>query len=333
MNLQTLKLDRSVETLLELALMTPVQDFLSRPGKKIRTQIVELGYAFSDTRVAAGPLSPTEKVLCEKAAELLETLHAGSLVIDDIQDGSRIRRGKPSLHVTYGLPVALNAGNWMYFWPLQKIGALGVSDKTELALYRLFNDVMLKAHYGQALDVGIRIDEVPQENVFKLCMSSIELKSGALMSLAISLGATLAQASPERIGVLQDFGNSFGTALQMYDDIGNFCAAPSKEPLDYTKRFEDLYLRRPSWIWAVAATECTSQVYQALVDAVWRLPDESFLKPWIEIHQIVPKSKARAKAHLSKCLDGLNHHLPPEPTSSGFVQLRELSSFLERVYV
>jgi hypothetical protein len=50
---------------------------------------------------------------------VVEFIHAGSLVVEDIEDGSRIRRGRVALHVRYGMPVALNAGNWLYFWPFE----------------------------------------------------------------------------------------------------------------------------------------------------------------------------------------------------------------------
>ena len=47
---------------------------------------------------------------------LVEIIHAGSLIVDDIEDGSTQRRGAPCRPPAYGVPLALNGANWMYFW-------------------------------------------------------------------------------------------------------------------------------------------------------------------------------------------------------------------------
>jgi geranylgeranyl pyrophosphate synthase len=52
---------------------------------------------------------------------LSELIHTGSLIIDDIQDQSELRRGRPSLYRTYGIDVAINAGNTLYFLPFVEL--------------------------------------------------------------------------------------------------------------------------------------------------------------------------------------------------------------------
>ncbi|MFO0131652.1 MAG: polyprenyl synthetase family protein [bacterium] len=51
-------------------------------------------------------------------AALGEIIHNGSLIIDDIEDGSDLRREKPCVHKIYGTDVAVNAGNALYFIPM-----------------------------------------------------------------------------------------------------------------------------------------------------------------------------------------------------------------------
>jgi len=96
--------------LLEKTLIQPIDDLYGRPGKKIRNQIVEMSFLLAGTNDFPMELSEREKELCNTCGEVLEALHSGSLVVDDIQDGSKVRRGEPTLHLRYGLPVALNAG-------------------------------------------------------------------------------------------------------------------------------------------------------------------------------------------------------------------------------
>ena len=91
-----------VEQRLHTALRGPVAEFLGRGGKRVRAEIVGLA-----CRVASRGRQQAD---CPEALlEFLELMHAGTLVIDDVQDGSRMRRGRESLHVTHGVPLAINA--------------------------------------------------------------------------------------------------------------------------------------------------------------------------------------------------------------------------------
>jgi hypothetical protein len=94
--------------------LVPVHGFLSRPGKRIRACLLQAGF-----ELAGGRGKPPELML-----DFVELLHAGSLVIDDIEDDSDSRRGQPTLHRQLGIPIALNAGNWMYFSALEKLTQL-----------------------------------------------------------------------------------------------------------------------------------------------------------------------------------------------------------------
>lgn len=313
------------------ALLEPLEDFFSRPGKNVRGKLVELGF-----RLAAdgkeGSLSSREAEICGALASMLEAIHAGSLIVDDIEDGSRLRRGEQTLHLRYGTPVALNAGNFLYFLSLQRLSGLGLDPAIELSAYRLCHEALLRAHFGQALDVGVGIHEVPQDRVLAVSLASLELKSGALMAMAIALGALAGGASPERMAALDEFGHCFGVALQMFDDLGNLRALPDVSP-EVSKRFEDLYLRRPSWVWGAAARTCGEREYREFVDAVVKLPDESFLVPWIEIHDFVPKAKALARGWLEESISSLIEKLGGKTAhASALADVRELAEKVAHAY-
>ncbi len=51
-------------------------------------------------------------------AALCEMIHNASLIMDDIEDNSKVRREKPCVHLIYGIDVSTNAGNFMYFLPM-----------------------------------------------------------------------------------------------------------------------------------------------------------------------------------------------------------------------
>ena len=169
----------AVDDVIKVALLNPVKDVTSNRGKRIRGKLVTLSY-----RLLAEGSAPShiETVQCGICAEVVELIHAGSLVVDDIEDGSITRRGKPALHIRYGLPTALNAGNWLYFWPFQLIKALELPNRTALAVYECYHRTLLRAHFGQAMDLGSRVDSLLQTRVPEVCLATMELRTGALMA-------------------------------------------------------------------------------------------------------------------------------------------------------
>jgi geranylgeranyl pyrophosphate synthase len=285
-----LKSGASLEDIIQIALMNPVKDVTSNRGKRIRGKLVALSY-----RLLAKGSTPSrvETVQCRTCAEVVESIHAGSLVVDDIEDGSTIRRGKPALHIRYGLPTALNAGNWLYFWPTQLIKGLELPSKTALSVYECYHRTLLRAHFGQAMDLGSRVDRLLQNRVPDVCLATMELKTGALMGFAMMLGAAVAGAAEAAASLVDEFGRDLGIALQMFDDLGNVLGI--REP---AKKYEDLVLYRPSWAWGCAARASTPQNYEQFVAAVGKLPDARELENWIDKHRLIQRMRESARHRL-----------------------------------
>lgn len=75
--------------------------------------------------------------------DLVEMLHNASLLIDDIEDNSKLRRGAPVAHSIYGIPLTINAANYVYFLAMQKALLLKHPDVTKIFL-RLLNNHSLR---------------------------------------------------------------------------------------------------------------------------------------------------------------------------------------------
>jgi geranylgeranyl pyrophosphate synthase len=214
-------------------LFGPAGRFLRVPGKRVRAELVQLGWTLGG---AAGPCP----ALLADAAELL---HAGALIVDDIQDAATTRRGRPALHRTIGVPLALNAGNWLFFWPLERLSRLPFDDATALALHRRIVQVVARCHVGQALDLGLAIDTLRPCDVAPAVRAITELKTGSLTGLAVALGAVAAGASARRAGALERFGQRLGVGLQMLNDLADLEAPRGA-------RYRDLRAGRVTWPWA-----------------------------------------------------------------------------------
>lgn len=236
---------------LEQSLIAPALEFLSRPSKGFRARLVELSYALSGGLGKEPPRA---------AIELVEMLHAGSLVIDDIEDDAELRRGAPALHRSLGLPRALNLGNWLYFVAISRIEDMGLTDASLLTMLRSTQACLLRCHEGQALDLSTRIDDVEQDEVRSLCLSISARKTAALMGLACEAGARAAGANDDKVRVLCRFGERLGLALQMLDDVSGVL-----NPARRDKGLEDLRERRLSWAWVFAADALSAGPFRKLV--------------------------------------------------------------------
>lgn len=291
------RIDEVVKNCIESSLFEPAHLFLNRPRKKVRAHLVHAGLRMAED----SEIPETRFVRLQKAfislERTLEAIHAGSLIIDDIQDNSTERRGGPCLHSTYGVPLAINAGNWLYFEPFSWIRRLGLPETMELELYRSYHKAMADAHLGQSIDLGLRVDDLRQDLVENVCLSSLRLKTGSLTSLALSAGAILGGATASRLSLIRDFGTRFGIALQMYDDVQN-----CRLPIGHSKRYEDFRLRRPSWVWASFANHASPREYAHFIKAVHALPQEDDLQLILESHESLGRATAEAHAFLDEAI-------------------------------
>jgi geranylgeranyl pyrophosphate synthase len=233
----------------ERSLAAPLRDFLSRPGKEIRARLVELGHEM------AGGTTPPPAAL----PAIVELLHAGSLIVDDIQDGSAMRRGRPALHRRHGLPVALNAGNYLYFWPLLLLDEVPLPDADKLAAHRRITETLVRCHHGQALDVSLHVGELPRRDVPSVVEGAARLKTGSLTALCLWLGARAAGALPSEEEALDAFGEEFGLCLQMLDDLSGLLSPRRRD-----KGHEDLVAGRLTWPWAWLAAHAPPSRYERL---------------------------------------------------------------------
>lgn len=240
--------------LLNAALFDPARDVLGRSGKGLRSRLLRCAWELA----GGAPDGPPELLPL-----VIELIHAGSLVIDDIEDDSPMRRGEPSLHRRYGVPLALNTGNWLYFLPLALLSRIPLPVEIRLALYEDISVALLRCHQGQALDLSIRITEVRRADVPVLVSSTTRMKTGSLMQLAAVLGARAAGGAEDRIEQLGRFGIELGVGLQMLDDWSGIGVADRRE-----KGVEDIKLARPTWPWAWLAEDEDELAYAELVRQV-----------------------------------------------------------------
>jgi len=85
---------------------------------------------------------PEDKICVIK--DIIASLHTSSLLIDDIEDNSKLRRGVPVAHAIYGIASTINCANYVYFLALEKCYGLNSPEAM-----RVFVKELLNLHRGQ----------------------------------------------------------------------------------------------------------------------------------------------------------------------------------------
>lgn len=173
-------------------------------GKHIRPLLCLLsaGACGADWRAALPP------------ACAVELIHTFSLVHDDIQDESPLRRSRSAVWVQYGLAHAINVGDAMFALAFSAIS--GGSSAFCPVFLHILSETCLRLTAGQCLDMtyakteGVRLRQYEE---------MIGDKTAALIQASCRLGAVAAGAAPEIEQAFADFGHSLGMAFQIQDDF------------------------------------------------------------------------------------------------------------------
>jgi len=185
-----------------------VWDLLDRGGKRFRPALT-----FLACECVGG-----KKEDAAGAAAAIELLHNMTLVHDDIEDQSELRRGKPCIHKIYGVPSAINAGDAM----LIKVFEIANSSKIPAErCQRLVAKIAERAYgitWGQAFEFSMwKRKSFTEEDVIRL----LRYKTGALTGLSTEGGAIAGGGSQEQLKTLGEFGETVGIAFQIVDDLLN----------------------------------------------------------------------------------------------------------------
>lgn len=197
---------------LNKALAEPVWEFLDRGGKRWRPALFLL------VCEALGK-NPEEFI---EFAIIPEVIHNGTIIVDDVEDNSELRRGKPCSHRIYGVDVAVNAGNAMYFLPFLTL----IKNKAKLPpekinkIYDIYIKEMINLSLGQAMDIAWHknladADIITENQYLQMCA----YKTGTLARMAAKIAAVLADADDDLTDKLGEFAEAIGVAFQIRDDI------------------------------------------------------------------------------------------------------------------
>jgi geranylgeranyl pyrophosphate synthase len=198
-------LDSDVDTLADAS-----KHIIKSGGKRIRPQVAILSY------LAAGG-DNVEHVA--DAAAALEMVHTATLVHDDINDHSMLRRGKLSVHARWGRTFALLAGDYMFAKVYQMMAHYGIRCN------QIMSDACVNLVEGETLQaLAAKAGDMNRETYKTI----IERKTASLFTAGTQMGAIIAGATEEVIVALGDYGRYLGMTFQVVDDILDIVGDPEK---------------------------------------------------------------------------------------------------------
>lgn len=182
-------------------LYQPISYMMSLGGKRIRPIFVMLASEMFDETV--------ERAL--PAAYGIELFHNYTLIHDDIMDKADKRRGKPTVHKTYGLNAGILSGDLTMILAYSYLLRSG----SELVLLPMFNEAARQICEGQQLDMDF---EEQDQVAYTEYLEMIRLKTAVLLGVSLRVGGTIAGASELLQEKLYQIGENLGISFQLQDD-------------------------------------------------------------------------------------------------------------------
>ncbi len=197
----------------------PIWDLLDRGGKRWRPAL---------TMIVAGCLGKDPESLADVAAAS-EVIHNGTLMVDDVEDSSDLRRGRPCTHIKYGVDVAVNAGNAMYYLSMLPLlrDRKKYGEKETLKAYDVYIEELVRLSYGQGTDIYWHrgnAGEVTERQYLQMCA----FKTGTIARLAAKWGAIFAGGTDDQVEAAGMLAESIGVAFQIQDDVLNLLGEEGK---------------------------------------------------------------------------------------------------------
>ena len=229
--------------------------WLAKGGKRWRPFLAACAFlSFQGRREGEAPED------LRKAAVAVECFHKASLIHDDIEDGDGERYGGKALHAQYGVPIALNAGDFLLGEGYRLIGEIGVADgaKAQMVIAAAWGHRSLCIGQGEELMAKRARRPVAPARVIEI----FRMKTAPAFEVALRVGTTLAGAGEDLWPALARYGEALGIAYQIRDDLADWSAGTPRG--DAGAAPGDLEGERPSILLSLAEERATGETKRFL---------------------------------------------------------------------
>jgi geranylgeranyl diphosphate synthase type I len=150
------------------------------------------------------------------AAVAIELLHNFTLIHDDIEDGSEMRHGRPTLWRVAGVPQAINAGDGLFVVAQRTLLDLSLKPERVVEASQLLNDACVTLCEGQYADIGFETRGGVSLSDYEAMIGG---KTAALLGASGAIGALAGGAKRDAVQAFLRCGMLLGMAFQAQDDV------------------------------------------------------------------------------------------------------------------
>jgi geranylgeranyl diphosphate synthase type I len=183
-----------------------VQEHLETGGKRLRARL-----ALAATEALGG-----EAATAVGWAAACELLHNATLVHDDLQDGDRQRRGRPTVWITHGAEQAINAGDLLFLLPLVAIDVVPIEAGQRWDLARAFAARGLSVIRGQGEELSLARAGRTELQAY---IQTVTGKTSGLFELPVEGAGIVAGRTPAEASSLAAGFRPLGVLFQLQDDV------------------------------------------------------------------------------------------------------------------
>lgn len=190
-----------------------LSDYPNRGGKMMRPSL-----CIAAARLFGAPIEDAVRT-----AVAIELLHNALLIHDDIEDGSEQRRGRPTLHLLHGVPLALNAGDMLTLMTLRPLlenrGIVG--EALTLQIIEETERMARACAEGQAMELGWRRHNDQKVDVGDYLEMVLKKTCWLATIYPLRVGALIGSRGAANLEPFIRFGFFLGAAFQIQDDLLN----------------------------------------------------------------------------------------------------------------
>jgi geranylgeranyl pyrophosphate synthase len=301
---------------LNAALSVPAWDLLGRGGKRWRPVMTMMVYE---------ALGGRAEEIADLAA-VTELIHNGTLAVDDVEDRSELRRGRPCVHILYGEDIAINMGNTLYYLPLLAAIRRGsVPERLTGRILTVYLEEMTNLSLGQSLDIAWHrslSEDVDEERYMTMC----KLKTGSLVRMGVRFACALRGVDESVEERLVRFGDAVSVAFQIQDDVLNLVGTEA----EYGKEIGGDIKEGKRTLMVVHALRNLPEAKARRLLEILRMQtsDQDLIREAISLiveAGSIEYSKAVARRLVEEAWAGIEGLLPESRQKEG---LRELAAFL-----
>jgi geranylgeranyl pyrophosphate synthase len=259
------------------------RDWLGKSGKRWRPFLAVCAYQALQQQAEL-------PVGLRKVAVAVECFHKASLVHDDIEDQDELRYGQKTLHEQYGVPIALNVGDFLLGEGYRLIAECDASCERKAKMLAAASSGHRNLCIGQGEELCWMRDPRPLSPTE--VVDIFRQKTSPAFEVALRLGAIYAGAEDGVWDVLNRYTQALGVAYQIRDDLNDFRTQEDSN---------DVKAMRPSVLLALAYQQAEGKM-RGLLESLWRRE--------VSLEDALPRLQAVLGDHTvqQKACQLLEHH-------------------------